>query len=124
MSKLFLVDTENSVSMQEIFNLGIGPSDEIILVYTDKSKNIPISAIEWMISSGIAICTEHVRCGTPNALDFQLSCLLTMKVLEYEKYLDSVYFYIVSCDKGFDVVVSYLRRKFNTKNISRISQQC
>lgn len=59
--------------------------------------------------------------GRPNALDFQIVTYLTMKVIEFKDYNDSVEFYIVSSDKGFESAINYLHRIYPTTKIERIN---
>lgn len=116
MSRLFVVDTENTNDYSFINNYSIGSQDEIVLFISDKMKAVKADGcIELLTSSG-KIQIEKIENGEKNALDFQLVVYITERALcgNYDEI------YIVSKDHGYRPVIGYIKKKFD-KQINIIS---
>ena len=120
-SRMFIIDTENLNKYDSIYNRGLTPIDCVVFTYTDNSRSIHLREIQPLIDSGCEIQFEKMESGRPNALDFQIVTYLTMKIIEFKDYSDSVEFYIVSSDKGFESAINYLHRVYPTTKIERIN---
>lgn len=120
-SRMFIIDTENLNKYDSIYNRGLTPVDCVVFAYTENSRGVHLKEIQPIIDSGCEIQFEKMEAGRPNALDFQIVTYLAMKVLEFKDYSDSVEFYIVSSDKGFESAINYLHRVHPTTKIERIN---
>ncbi len=111
----YLVDYENirADGLKEL--VGVKEGDAVILFYSEQCKNISLDIVESMVKLNIQFSCFKVITGTKNALDFQLSSHLGYLI---GKFGESVRYYIVSNDKGFDCLCEYWG-KLN-KSVERI----
>lgn len=113
----YFVDFENvkTEGIQKLTNLK--PDDAVIVFYSDVCKNINLDAINILTSQGIKLCCRKVNTGTKNALDFQLSSDLgyfigrESELKEHDHNTNSVSWFIVSNDKGYDCLCDYWKKQ-------------
>lgn len=120
----FYIDTENLANWVELldkFVRGISYKKQSIcmdihvcLFYTKNSakKKFTLQELLMLHRLGVHLIDEFCSCGSKNALDFQLSTYLGEDVVNNDDM-----FVIMSKDKGYDVVVRFLREK--GKNVIR-----
>lgn len=113
----YFVDFENvkTEGIQKLTNLK--PDDAVIVFYSDVCKNINLDAINTLTSQGIKLYCRKVNTGTKNALDFQLSSDLgyfigrESELKEHDHNTNSVSWFIVSNDKGYDCLCSHWKKQ-------------
>lgn len=110
--RLFIVDTENIQQYKFLEECKINDEDTIVLAYTEHSKQLNISYLDKMLESGAFLETKVFRCGTPNALDFQIVSYLLISMMETKLYNEYI---IISNDKGFDVALDYITKQTGAK---------
>lgn len=94
------------------------PGDKIMLFYTDASPRVLFKDIDTLTSSGAGGGAEVrlIRCNRTgnnkdNALDFQLVSELGYQIARNACLGILEVYYLISCDGGFDAVVSYWRAR-------------
>ena len=111
----FLIDFENVSSVHELENIdGIKKGGKAIVFYTKNCKNITLAPLCKLQEHNIKVSFQMVRSGK-NALDFQLASYLGYLIASKNNH---AHFHIVSCDKDFDCLVSYWKKK--NKHVDRI----
>ena len=103
---VYLVDTENIGRTWLKLLQDCSAEDEILLFYTHQSMPYSLDIIEQIKNAECPL--EFIPCvAGHNALDFQLVADLSLRVANkpLAKYA------VVSCDKGFDVAIDYLKKK-------------
>ncbi len=110
---IYLVDMENIPHAWAKLLDACTESDRFVLFYTEQVHQVPITLMERVTRSPVAM--DYVRCRSGmNGLDFQLVTEMGYRVA---KDPDAEYI-IVSQDHGFDVVVDYWsERGIRTKRI-------
>lgn len=108
-NRLFVIDTENTNDYSFINQYNLNSKDNIVLFFSDKSKNITIDTLDCLLNCNASIKTERVLVGGKNALDFQIVAFVTAKVIQnaYDKI------YIVSNDTGFIYAIDYINKSYN-----------
>ena len=109
MSKLFVVDTENTNNYSFVNEYNLNSNDKVILFFSDKSKSITIDTFDCLLKCKALIKTERVFVGGKNALDFQIVAFVTEKVIR------NIYnnIYIISNDNGFIYAIDYINKSYN-----------
>lgn len=117
MRRIYIVDTENVKSEGYEGITALSHTDEVILFTTKNSNNVSVETAIDISNSKAQIKKVIGSTGTPNALDFQITAYLGMRVSK-SKNTDEIY--IISADKGFDVAIRFLRNHFEKENIRLI----
>ncbi|MCR5626643.1 MAG: hypothetical protein K6F99_04940, partial [Lachnospiraceae bacterium] len=100
----YLVDFEN-VRTDGIKDLkGVKEGDSMIFFYSENCKSTTLDFLDSLMELKIKYKSYKVKVGTRNALDFQLSSYLGYLI---GKYGTNTNYYIVSDDKGFEVVAAF-----------------
>lgn len=110
---VYLVDMENIPHAWAKLLDACVESDVLILFYTERVSQVPITLMEKVTRSPAAV--DYVRCHSgANGLDFQLVTELGYRIAKDP----SAEYIIVSQDHGFDVVIDYWgERGVRTKRI-------
>lgn len=104
----FLVDFEN-VRTDGIKDLkGVQEGDSMVVFYSENCKSITLDVLDSIIALKLKYSSFKVKVGTKNALDFQLASYLGYLI--GQNGIDTNY-YIVSNDKGFEVVVDFWKEQ-------------
>lgn len=100
MSRVFLVDTENTNDYRFLSKYKINQNDCIYLIYNEKSQKLDFSFMRDLFNSECTVeFIETKRTGIPSGMDFQISTLLGTLITSFG--LDVSSYYIVSKDKGY-----------------------
>lgn len=104
----YLVDFEN-VRTAGIKDLkGVQKGDAMIVFYSENCKNITLDILDSIISLKLKYNSFKVKVGSKNALDFQLTSYLGYLIGQYGMNTN---YYIVSDDKGFEVVADFWKEQ-------------
>lgn len=115
----YLIDFEN-VRTDGIKKLKeIREGDALIIFYSENCKNITLDVLDIIGELNLKYSSYKVKVGTKNALDFQLASHLGFLIGQGKK--DAKY-YIVSDDKGFDVVADFWRSQNVSVNCVSIKE--
>lgn len=112
MNTTYLIDLENVKSGGFEGANNLDESDEIIVFYSEKADTLKIPIISYLLKTKAAIKFYKSKNGILNAMDFDIVSVLGIV------FNDERQFFIVSKDKGFDVVVERYR-SFGKSNVSR-----
>ena len=112
MNTTYLIDLENVKSGGFDGASDLTESDEIIVFYSEKADTLKIPIISYLLKTRAQIKFYKSKNGILNAMDFDIVSVLGII------YNDERQFFIVSKDKGFDVVVERYR-SFGKQNVSR-----
>ena len=117
--KLIFVDYEN-VSIKGLSGIeNLGEDSIVYLFYSENTAHLPMATVAALNNSGAEVKYILTRVGK-NALDFTLSSVLGFVIKER---LQEDTFYIVSKDKGFDVLVDYWKGdKVTVKVVTSLAQ--
>ena len=97
------VDYEN-VQETDLGRLA-GKAAHVTLVLGQRHKNLPIALVELIQAHASQVSLVKTDLVAKNALDFVLACEVGRRV----EVDPQGYFHILSRDKGFDAVISYLK---------------
>ena len=111
MSKLFVVDTENTNNYSFINENSISSEDQIVLFISENMKGIKFDGCIALFNTKAKIITEEVIVGEKNLLDFQLVVFVTERALRGN--FDEIF--IVSDDHGYRHVTNYIENKYGIK---------
>lgn len=103
MSRLFLVDTENTNDYSFVRDMSVSSDDHLVLIYSEKSSNVSINNLKLIYESSCYI--EFIKVdftGISDYLDIQLLLHLGRIVENCNSVLSGCY--IVSSDKIFDKI--------------------
>ena len=116
---LVFVDYEN-VSIKGLSGIEkLGEDSIVYIFYSENTAHLPMATVASINNSKAEVRYILTKVGK-NALDFTLASVLGFVIKE--RYQEDI-FYIVSKDKGFDVLVSYWKsNKVTVKMIASISQ--
>lgn len=104
----YLVDFEN-VRTDGIKDLkGVQEGDAMVVFYSEICKNITLDVLDSIIALKLKYSSFKVKVGTKNALDFQLTSYLGYLIGQCGMDTN---FYIVSDDKGFEVVADFWKEQ-------------
>lgn len=104
----FLIDFEN-VRTDGIKDLkGVKEGDAMIIFYSENCKSITLDVLDSIVALNLKYSSFKVKIGTKNALDFQLTSYLGYLI--GQSGMDTNY-YIVSDDKGFEVVADFWKEQ-------------
>lgn len=117
MSKIYLVDTENTKSEAYEGVSALEKEDELVLFVTKNSNNISMEAAIDINNSKAKVKKIVGVTGVPNALDFQMTTYLGM-IISKCKNTDKIY--VVSADKGFELAIHFAKNHFDKKNVKNI----
>lgn len=106
----YLLDSENigvnTLVTSELFKMAKG--DELIIFYSKDECLLNLEAYtEFCKNCDVQLM--KVTSGTKNALDFQLSSYLG-KLIEQNKNKNGLRYYIISKDKGYEVLSTFWRQ--------------
>lgn len=87
---------------------GVHEGDTLIVFYSENCKSITLDILNSIVALNLKYSSFKVKVGTKNALDFQLASYLGYMIGQGNE--DSHY-YIVSDDKGFDVVADFWKEQ-------------
>ncbi len=82
-----------------------GRSAHVTLVLGQRHKNLPVPLVELIQEHASKVTLVKTELVAKNALDFVLACEVGRRI-DVDPY---GYFHILSRDKGFDAVISYLK---------------
>jgi hypothetical protein len=108
---IFLVDYENVNESGFKGVLSCSKDDMIFVFYTKNGSTITFETHKLLGESKPKIEYLNVENGTRNALDFQLSSYLGFLITNHSKEQ----FYIVSKDKGYEVLISFWSKYCDSK---------
>ena len=116
---LIFVDYEN-VSIKGLNGIeNLGDDSIVYLFYSENTAHLPMTAVATLNSSKADMRYILTKVGK-NALDFTLASVLGFVIKE--RFQEDT-FYIVSKDKGFDVLVDYWKgNKVTVKVITSLTQ--
>lgn len=116
---LVFVDYEN-VSIKGISGIEkLGDDSIVYLFYSENTAHLPMATVASINNSNAEVRYILTKVGK-NALDFTLSSVLGFVIKE--RFQEDT-FYIVSKDKGFDVLVDYWKgNKVTVKVINSLTQ--
>ena len=116
---LIFVDYEN-VSIKGLNGIeNLGDDSIVYLFYSENTAHLPMTTVATLNSSKSEMRCILTKVGK-NALDFILASVLGFVIKE--RFQEDT-FYIVSKDKGFDVLVDYWKgNKVTVKAITSLSQ--
>ena len=116
---LIFVDYEN-VSIKGLNGIeNLGDDSIVYLFYSENTAHLPMTTVATLNSSKAEMRCILTKVGK-NALDFILASVLGFVIKE--RFQEDT-FYIVSKDKGFDVLVDYWKgNKVTVKAITSLSQ--
>lgn len=100
-STKYLVDFENTSSNIYDTVEKAKAIDEILIFYTAKSERLSMELLVALKDTPAKVSLVRCENGTPNALDFQLSCYLGILL---GKYGNSIEYVVVSDDNGYKKV--------------------
>ncbi|WP_322354188.1 PIN domain-containing protein [Paratractidigestivibacter sp.] len=104
----YLIDYEN-VGAKGVESLArLKDGDRAVIFYSGANHAIDLGVIARLGERLAGVCVYEAHVGTPNALDFQLACELGRLA---ERHGTGCAFHIVSNDKGFDCLSSYLAER-------------
>lgn len=104
----YLVDFEN-VRTEGIKDLsGVQKGDAIVIFYSENCKNITLDVLDNIFALELKYSSFKVNVGSKNALDFQLSSYLGYLIGQNGMKNN---YYIVSNDKGFEIVADFWREQ-------------
>ena len=107
--RVFFVDLEN-INASALGSIqSVTDGDQYYVFYSDACINMSEDAINHIREKGGKVKLFKIENGTGNALDFQLSSFMGYIIRENIRRNDN--YFIVSCDKGYDVVCSFWREK-------------
>lgn len=101
--RVYLVDLENVGWGALIDANQLGPNEVVYIFVTDMVGDLPVNVSRSLFSSEATIELVEAENGYSNALDFQISCFLGIKLMEYE---DAEF--IISADKGYRALKSFV----------------
>lgn len=104
---VYLVDTENTSYWWTSCCASMRPGDKIILFYTEHSNGLFYGAFNGLSELDLNVQFVHTYCGPASALDFQLASYLGYLISKD----DASTYYIVANDAGYDVVVSFWKKR-------------
>lgn len=109
MKKIFLVDGDNNINLG-LRGIEMLPEDNQVMIF--HSKAMEITKFQKKLSGCRAKIDfiESVRAGK-NSVDFQITTELGF--LSNHKELE--YAYIISCDKGYDAAIDYVKSRYSSK---------
>lgn len=90
---------------------GVTEGDSMFVFYSENCKSITLDIIDKIVALKLKYSGFNVKVGTKNALDFQLASYLGYLI---GKEGTDANYYIVSDDKGFEVVADF----WKAQNIS------
>lgn len=116
---LIFVDYEN-VSIKGLSGIeNLGEDSIVYLFYSENTAHLPMTTVAALNSSNAEVRYILTKVGK-NALDFTLSSVLGFVIKE--RFHEDT-FYIVSKDKGFDVLVDYWKgNKVTVKVVTSLTQ--
>lgn len=116
---LIFVDYEN-VSIKGLSGIeNLGEDSIVYLFYSENTAHLPMTTVAALNSSNAEVRYILTKVGK-NALDFTLSSVLGFVIKE--RFHEDT-FYIVSKDKGFDVLVDYWKgNKVTVKVVTSLAQ--
>ncbi|MBQ8590668.1 MAG: hypothetical protein IJ486_09500 [Firmicutes bacterium] len=109
MKKIFLIDGDNNINLG-LRGIEMLSEDNHVMIFHSKAMEIT------KFKKKLAGCRAHidfiesVRSGK-NSLDFQITTELGF--LSHNKDLEGAY--IISCDKGYDAAVDYVKSRYSSK---------
>lgn len=103
----YLVDTENTQHWWSTCHDVMRAGDRIILFYTNNSNDLHFPLFDCISDLDIPVQFLKCACGSPNALDFQLSSYLGYLISRNpgETY------YIIANDAGYDAAVAFWQHR-------------
>lgn len=105
----YLVDYEN-VSKNGLYGVvNLSEEDTVYIFYSKNVNKLSFELFSSLNASAADIRTVKVNAGTKNALDFQLSLFLGCLISENAGLPCN--YYIVSKDKGFDVLIDFCKSR-------------
>jgi len=109
MKKIFLVDGDNNINLG-LRGIEMLPEDNYVMIF--HSKAMEITKFQKKVSGCHAKVEfiESVRVGK-NSVDFQITTELGF----LSNYKDLEYAYIISCDKGYDAAIDYVKSRYSGK---------
>ena len=109
MKKIFLIDGDNNINLG-LRGIEMLPEDNQVMIF--HSKAMEITKFQKKLSGCRAKIDfiESVRAGK-NSVDFQITTELGF--LSNHKELE--YAYIISCDKGYDAAIDYVKSRYSSK---------
>lgn len=112
MLKYIYVDTENLATDRWYHVIKyLTPRDTLFLPWSQNSSRLTLQLLAQL---GFPKCkVQFIECnvGTPNAMDFILTSVVTQQVLSARKS----FHIILSGDKGYDPAIAHLIKEFNVK---------
>ena len=116
--KTYLIDFENvhSQGLQGISN--INPDDEVIIFYTDAANSLTIDLHNELVNTQAKILFKKVVCGTPNALDFQLSSFVGY-LFGIDPKSECI---IISKDNGYSAILKFWKPNYKISQYQQINQ--
>lgn len=116
----YLVDFEN-VRTEGIKDLkGVQEGDAMIVFYSENCKSTTLDVLERIIALNLKYTSFKVKVGTKNALDFQLTSYLGYLIGQNGMDIN---YYIVSDDKGFEIVADFWREQNVSVNCISLKDQ-
>lgn len=100
MSRVFIVDTENTNDLKFLNSFNVNYSDSIYFLFNRNSKKLEWDSTRDLIYANCNVeFIELKATGLPNGLDFQISNFLGTLLEKLNNMVNG--YYIVSKDKGF-----------------------
>lgn len=100
MSRVFIIDTENTNDLKFLDKFKVNHLDSIYFLFNKNSKKLEWNSVRDLIYVNCNIDFIELKAtGLPNGLDFQISSFLGTLLEKLNNVVDS--YYIVSKDKGF-----------------------
>lgn len=118
--KIYFVDTENQGYVYAKDLVDLNESDLVLCMFTEFSPKFTYEYLSYFMSSKATFKFISCICGTPNALDFQLSSTLGfyLSKVDEDRKTDTE-FIILSEDTGYYPMVSYWRGLGYNVNIKK-----
>ena len=116
----YLVDYEN-VNKAGLNGVSKLSEDDVVYIfYTDNADSLSFGLHKRLNESHATIIYKKVESSIKNALDFQLSTHLGYII--HENADDPYNYFIVSNDKGYDVLIHFWKNKANIQIASDIAK--
>lgn len=109
MKKVFLIDGDNNINLG-LRGIEMLTEDSYVMIFHSKAMEITKFKKKLAGCRAQIDFIESVRSGK-NSLDFQITTELGF--LSHNKDLESAF--IISCDKGYDAAVDYVKSRYSSK---------
>ncbi|MBR0400607.1 MAG: hypothetical protein IJH95_07345 [Mogibacterium sp.] len=118
----YLVDYEN-VNTQGLNGVNKLPKEDVVCIfYSENADSLTFGLHRRLNESKANIIFQRVEVGKKNALDFQLSSYLGYLI--HENMGNPYDYYIVTQDRGYEVLVKYWeRRKVNVSLVIDVAKR-